>query len=52
MKKEKWRLQIIITHDRTITRERPRPPANAGAVRELVAFSPRTRKAGALEAVK
>ena len=45
MKKERWRLQIIITRDRTITRERPKPPASAGAVAELIAFAPRTRRA-------
>ena len=54
MKKERWRLQIIITRERTIihTRERPKPPASAGAVAELIAFAPRTRRAQALVVAK
>jgi len=43
---------ITITRERIITRTKPNPPANSGAIASLVAFPPRTRKARAIEAVK
>jgi len=48
MKRERWTLEIItITRERIITRTKPNPPATSGAIASIVAFSPRSRKAGA-----
>ena len=52
MKNERWQLKIIITHDRTIISEKQRPAAGSCTVAERIAYSPRTRKARAIEAVK
>lgn len=52
MKKEKWTVEIItITRERIITRTKPNPPANSGAVASLIAFSPRTRRAAARKVI-
>jgi hypothetical protein len=52
MKKKRWQLKIItITRERIITRTKPNPPANSGAVASLIAFSPRSRKATAKKVI-
>jgi len=52
IKKERWTLEIItITRERIITRTKPNPPANSGAIASLVAFSPRSRKATAKKVI-